>query len=920
MAKKPVPLLAPELLAPQPVEPVRQFSFTDFQVNNPVSPPPGDRLDGEFDRTNVVLGDTIDWAATSLNTDGTLRPGIVGKQQFVPGLFDDITDDAVASLQPMVEQAGSYTTQAFNAVQAASAAAALSEASASRADQKASDAAVFTERGERAAKGAEDDARSTSSDADRAENAANHADGSEAVAQAYADVGMAWAEHMPDTIPPNILAVMGVTGDHWSSRWWANQAVIAFSSIAGLYLGPHPAPPAAMPGGGALVMGALYYDTLSNQMFIWTGTAWVAFNGFLPLSGGSMTGPLIYTATGGSTPRSAQDRAADSLNLLDYILPIDADATNGFNRVVAAARALNRPVEIWVPGGNYAISGPIPISISGTQGVFVRGAGSSVVRITQNADAAGFAFNITGATGRFDAGQFGISGLTLSMRATASTTRIAVSVNAATPTGAQPPPAIIDDLMFVSRSTTSLWAIGLSLAQAPSGALVSRISSTYVPGTRAAGLGTGIYVAGGASDYSATISFSDINLIDGAVGYSIGNYLQGLQFYNCGTVNTGTAVTCTCTAGFNEEFKWTGSYLHGAVSFVATAPGAMGAIGFTNCYFDAISGVLPNSTAHLSFTNCTQIRLIGNILNGPATASANITGLSVAGPQWVGHVYSGNLIQAYQNGGTAIRLAAGTQFMLFVGTYLINNTNGVVDAGSNNTFMVTMHNNQQYLFGNADLTGPTATNIIGAIRPGSIQTTGTTGAVNSFANLVQANLGLNVAGSFNVTPASGSANNLALNGAALGGSVSVQAFGGDTNIGLNLLAKGSGAVTATGLLVAQAGLNLTGSLNVLASGAGNNIAVFGRVAGSAPAIQTFGTDTDIGLEITPKGSGAIFLNNFYRSKAFTVATLPAAAAGLRGYKTYVTDNTASPVWNAAPTAGGTTPVKVWCDGASWRIY
>ena len=42
--------------------------------------------------------------------------------------------------------------------------------------------------------------------------------------QDYAVVSQAWAEYMPDTIPGNILAVMNITGDHWSSRWWANRA------------------------------------------------------------------------------------------------------------------------------------------------------------------------------------------------------------------------------------------------------------------------------------------------------------------------------------------------------------------------------------------------------------------------------------------------------------------------------------------------------------------------------------------------------------------------------------------------------------------------------------------------------------------------------------------------------------------------
>ena len=45
-----------------------------------------------------------------------------------------------------------------------------------------------------------------------------------ALALDWAEVAFEWAEHMPGTIPPNILALMGITGDHWSSRWWAYQA------------------------------------------------------------------------------------------------------------------------------------------------------------------------------------------------------------------------------------------------------------------------------------------------------------------------------------------------------------------------------------------------------------------------------------------------------------------------------------------------------------------------------------------------------------------------------------------------------------------------------------------------------------------------------------------------------------------------
>ena len=39
-----------------------------------------------------------------------------------------------------------------------------------------------------------------------------------------------WAEYMDGNaiIPPNILATNSITGDHWSSRWWANRAAGGF--------------------------------------------------------------------------------------------------------------------------------------------------------------------------------------------------------------------------------------------------------------------------------------------------------------------------------------------------------------------------------------------------------------------------------------------------------------------------------------------------------------------------------------------------------------------------------------------------------------------------------------------------------------------------------------------------------------------
>ena len=256
MAKAPGLLLAPGSRAPQPVEPVRQYSFTDFQVNNPVSPPPGDRLDAEFDRINRVIGGALAWAETSLNTDGSLR---------------GLPRDAVP----------------------------------------------------------------------RSDNDGNHADGAAAVAQAYADVGMAWAEHMPDTIPPNLLVVQAVTGDHWSSRWWAHRAseyiyeleallraapplavVYDYTYIATagqtvftgadrdgrvLLFTPGPQQTLSAHGNGLLRTPVTDYTATADTVTFLTPRAagdvvqiqvegLAAGGGYLPLTGGTLTGPLILDA------------------------------------------------------------------------------------------------------------------------------------------------------------------------------------------------------------------------------------------------------------------------------------------------------------------------------------------------------------------------------------------------------------------------------------------------------------------------------------------------------------------------------------------------------------------------------------------------------------------------------------------------
>ena len=93
------------------------------------------------------------------------------------------------------------------------------------------------------------------------------------------------------------------------------------------------------------------------------------------LSGGTLTGPLIYTATGGTVSRSAQDRAADVANVLDF----GADPTG----LADSAPAINAAIgpgqrEVFLPAGTYRINGQINVA----PGTVLRGASLKTTFLT----------------------------------------------------------------------------------------------------------------------------------------------------------------------------------------------------------------------------------------------------------------------------------------------------------------------------------------------------------------------------------------------------------------------------------------------------------------------------------------------------------------------------------------------------------
>lgn len=69
--------------------------------------------------------------------------------------------------------------------------------------------------------------------------------------------------------------------------------------------------------------------------------------------------------------------------------------------------------------------------------------------------------------------------------------------------------------------------------------------------------------------------------------------------------------------------------------------------------------------------------------------------------------------------------------------------------------------------------------------------------------------------------------------------------------------------------------------------------------------QAFGTNTVLDTQ------------RLFRRRAFTFATLPAAASSPNGFAV-ITDGAAAPVWNAPAAGGGAVRTPVWSTGAAWQ--
>ena len=147
---------------------------------------------------------------------------------------------------------------------------------------------------------------------------------------------------------------------------YATNAENSWLEFNALYLGAFAAAPTVDNEGDPLQVGALYWNSVSSELFAWNGTVWVAtnFNEFTP-----------FLATGTTATRNLVTRATDVLNAKDFGAVGDgvADDTAA---IQVFFNSLTNGRSGFIPAGTYNISSPLILTIT-PRGFSLEGAGAN---------------------------------------------------------------------------------------------------------------------------------------------------------------------------------------------------------------------------------------------------------------------------------------------------------------------------------------------------------------------------------------------------------------------------------------------------------------------------------------------------------------------------------------------------------------
>lgn len=184
--------------------------------------------------------------------------------------FDSTTGDPLASITANeVANAQTYATNAANSATAAASSASSASSSASSASSSASTAST-------AATNASNSASSASTSASNASTSASNAATSETNAASSASSASTSASSASTSASNASTSASNAASAQSAAEAARDQTLASFDSFDDRYLGAKTSDPTLDNDGNALVAGALYFNSTSGVMKVYTGSVWVA--------------------------------------------------------------------------------------------------------------------------------------------------------------------------------------------------------------------------------------------------------------------------------------------------------------------------------------------------------------------------------------------------------------------------------------------------------------------------------------------------------------------------------------------------------------------------------------------------------------------------------------------------------------------
>jgi hypothetical protein len=371
-------------------------------------------------------------------------------------------------------------------------------------------------------------------------------------------------------------------------------------------------------------------------------------------------------------------------------------------------------------------------------------------------------------------------------------------------------------------------------------------------------------------------------------------------------VGSGTSGTWVSGIGLYENWSFGGAAMTGQRIGMAI-----------NTVLNATTG---NTAGGVSYSALSAIAVGNANDNGTSTSLANSRG-QISTVNFIARLgATGTNYRALQGGEVDISIPTGGSVYEKVGWQITQLATDLVQGGTYDAALVITNQSgavgwtNSILFGGVQGVWPMATT--GTM----ITCAGACGTADTFIDMSSATFTTNFLKSngFSVD-----GNGLLTTG-KVGGSSGRIVFNGTTSGTSQIVANATGALVLSNNVTGQLAIFNDGVNGTMFSvnGGGGTIAarlqVTAATTGNPTQLAAIGTDTDITIQLTPKGAGNVKATTSLQTGVTVVGSLPSCVAGLKGARYFVTDSN-SVTFHATVATGGANNVAVVCDGTNWYI-